>query len=156
MKSKERIGFYYGVTPSFPYAIREARRRWPEAEITAIIPLNYSPDEVVVESVDEFLLLERSGYSPLHPFACMQVMKALRYKRFDRFVTLFKTPQQRILAVISGASRAETWCVDGRILPMETTWADLLRGALRRQLGGRLRYWKLWWYARLVWVRRPR
>jgi len=156
MSEREHIGFYYGVTPHFGTAVRHARRRWPDARITIIAPPGYTPEDGWRDVVDDLMTTECARYSPLHPVACWRLAKALRARRFTHFVTLFKTLQQRILAVISGAERAETWCVDFRIRPMESTWPGLLWGTIRREAGGRLRYYLLWCYACVVWVRPAR
>ncbi len=156
MSEREHIGFYCGLCPDFMPALREARRRWPDARLTAIVPPSYAPDEAIYAVVDDLMVTGRDAYSPLHPLAVRQLAADLRARGFSHFITLFRTTQQRILALVSGASRAELWDMDSRIRPMEVTWSGLIRGAMRRSVGGRLRYLGLFLYACIIRVPRSR
>ena len=144
MSNPCHILVYRGTTPDFLPVLRELRRRMPGAHITVAAPPSYADDPGAAALADAVLVTERDAYSPRAPGAVLRLVRLLRAQRADRFITLYRTGQQHVLAAASGARQAEAWCWDGRIRPLATSWTGLLLGSVGRALRGtllRALYW---------------
>ena len=156
MTAPRRICAWYGVGPNYVPVLRELRRRYPEAHITAVVPPAYAVPEAVYELADEVVVTERDRYTPLAPGPCLRLARQLRAGQYDLYVTLFDTYQKRILAALSGSKRCQAWRRDFRIRDIEPTVGAVVRAEF---FGGIRRRWfflRTWLKAHFVFIRSAR
>lgn len=144
MSGGERICIYLGREPRAVLILRELRRRYPEAHIVAIVPPGQAVPEEAAAQVTKLYVTPRASYAPWRPKDYRALIRTLRDGRYDRYIIVFETLQQRLLAVFSGAKRREAWCWDNRIRTIDHRVTRLLW----REVTGRVcpPFATLWWW----------
>ena len=124
--------------------LRSVQERYPEGRLCALVPAGYPISATEKALVDEVMEAEQAHYSPREFRACWAHVRRIRAARFDCFIVVFRSPQLRLLAALSGAPRCECWGADNEILPLSRSVPVALLARLLHAVRGRLVYARVW------------
>ncbi|MBI4557030.1 MAG: hypothetical protein HY706_05545 [Candidatus Hydrogenedentes bacterium] len=153
MSDVRQICVFYSQGPHFERTVRCIKERHPSAAVTTIVPKGYPFPETLRSDVQEIIETKLIHYSIQDVGSSLRLVRNIRRARFDLFVTMFDSPQLRLLAALTGA-RAAAWVrVDGGYFEIPTSFLAALFCAVFRGLVGRATYALLWVIIRCLPVR---
>jgi len=158
MSEPNRIGVFYSIRHRFEDVLKNIRRQYPNARLTAIVPKDYPVSEVERRFVDAVVETEYARYSPRKPAAMKRLMAMVKDQNYDLFIVLYTSIRHRLIAGASHAKRCECWSIDGRTLPLHNSVLPALWAATTIYLWGQWSYLRIWLnvYLRSVRPRRRR
>lgn len=140
---RARIGVFYSYSPHFQQAVQAVRKRFPDAELVALVPPTY-PHAHIAPPTDRILEIVPEPGSRIGLRAFVHVLRKIRNEHLSGLVVLFDTPRLQILSWCSGAKGRYCYTLDGR---WEVLYIHPVRGVLGgaiRQAAGRCRYFRIW------------
>ncbi len=149
-----RICVFYSVGSHYLVALKALKQLYPDATLTALVPLGHPGDEALRSAANEILHTELSHYAPTDVAATLRLLRRIRSRYYDAFAVLFDSPQLRLLASLSGAPQLFHCTEDGRVLPLHATPIGVTLDTSSRAVWGRIAYLSLWTIVRLFPVRR--
>lgn len=139
MKEVRNIAAYYSRGPHFARLLKELRKRYPEARLTAITPPGF-PQEALIGQADRMIHTSQAVYGLHEPGALFSLVGQLRKGKYDLFVVMFDSPKLRMLAALSGAKRRACYTTSGDYTPLGLSPFRQVFTMIYRGLQGRIRY----------------
>jgi len=150
VKEPRNIAAFYSRGPHFARLLKELRKRYPEARITAIAPPGF-PQDALVGQADRLVYTDRPVYTLQEPGALLGLVGQIRKGKYDLFAVMFDSPKLRMLAALSGARQRVCYTTSGQYQPLRLSPVRQVVAGLYRALRGRITYY----YIRRIVYRYP-
>jgi ADP-heptose:LPS heptosyltransferase len=135
----QRICLFYSHGPHYTRVLKELRKQYPEAFITALVPKSY-PRTHLEGLADQVQETAEQAYGLRNLSGLRRLLSQIRAGHYDHFVVLFDSPKLRLLASRTGIPRRSCHTVDGRQFELERGIIPLLLKTVYRNIRGRIRY----------------
>lgn len=154
MTTRKRIGVLFNVTEKSARLLAGLRRQYPDAHITAVVPVRAQIAPGDMEGADTVLPVELSPLRLVLKGMLFRVAGQLRECRFDLFILRFGTLKLRLLASLVAPGRCELWLIGGIIAPVDVGGIiPAVKDYFRGWWSGRRTLMKAWCNTRFYWVR---
>ena len=134
-----RVAVFYSLGPHFVKALEGARTLGDH--VTAIVPKSYALSDREAMLSDETWRLEWDRYGGGEVFV---LLRAIRRKKYDAFVVMFRSPKLRMIASLSGASTMWYCAPHGYLMALQDLPLGILAGEALRRIRGLLTYGMVW------------
>jgi len=142
VKEPQNIAAFYSRGPHFARVLRELRKRYPEAKLTAIAPPDF-PKEALVGQADRLVYTHQPAYRLQELSALFSLVTQIRKGKYDLFAVMFDSPRLRVLAALSGARQRVCYTTDGRYIPMRLSPLRQILGGVYRNIRGRILFYRI-------------
>jgi len=132
---------FYSAGNHFDAAVRELKRRFPRARLTAVGPMWRTESLHRAGLIDNRIEVSRDKLRLLKDFKeCVRILAAIRHDRCDLFVTIYDSPALNVLHSLSGCRDHAVFDVRGALYPLSISRFYVARvifgEATRAFLGG--------------------
>ncbi len=140
MTPPERIVVFYSADADYAARLRAARRAFPDARITAVIPATQTLSDGERACVDHVHAAEPAAYSPVRVRRFLGFLRALRAMRADLFIVMFDSLRLGLLGAAARPRRLVCWDGEMRIIPIPRCVLLVATRAAVRVVVGHLRW----------------
>lgn len=140
MTPPERIIIFYSADADYAARLRAARRAFPDARITAVVPATLTLSDPERACVDHVHAADPAAYTPVRIGRFLSFLRALRAMRADLFIVMFDSLRLGLLGAAARPRRLVCWDGEMRIIPLPRCLLLVATRSALRVVVGHLRW----------------